>query len=71
MQGAFYYLGEQRLGQGKQQVVSLLASDDVLRKELTSQVQAAAFASTELPRSQPAGSMSNYQGILELDLEEE
>lgn len=40
-QGSYYYWGEQRLGQGKENVSALLGSDAALRQELTAAVKAA------------------------------
>ncbi len=46
MQGSYYYLGEQRLGQGKEAVSALLAQDEALTQQLTQQVRAAISAAT-------------------------
>jgi hypothetical protein len=43
-QGSYYYLGEQRLGQGKEAVSTLLAQESALTQQLTQQVKAAITA---------------------------
>jgi len=43
-QGSYYYYGEQRLGQGKENVSALLAADVAMTAELNSKVRAAMHA---------------------------